>query len=641
MRNDKMNNMLSADTLSISMTVAGRYVQTPLPLQALPAFAQGQDADCSISVPGTDLTFRLQGWFLPECGAAYFVPFLVNNGSKPSELLERICSIDMQMAAKGAVCLHHARGCRNETDDFLPLENDLPPGASLLFEPVGGRSSNGIMPFFNLAWPGGGLAVAVGWTGQWSAAFRRADRGALDVKAGLPYAAFCLDPGESVRLPSILLVPWAGDDWMIGQNALRHVLLDNFCPRIRGDLILPPVAHATAAALHMHDGGWAGGNEKTQLNAIEAIAPLGVEAYWLDAYWFPGNFPNGVGNWFYRAKDFPHGLMPLADAAHGRGMKFILWFEPERVGPDTLLEREHPRWLLGNPGQCRLLNLGLPEARVHMTGLLSRLLSESGADVYRQDFNIDPLPFWQAADTPERKGITEIRHIEGLYAMWDELRSRHAGLWIDNCASGGRRIDIETLSRSLPLWRSDTPDRMIWDKTLRANSGVVDQVQTSGLSLWAPLHSGGVWGMDPYRFRSAMHSGIVLYDDPRQPDFPAEQAATAFNEIKTLRPFFQGDYYLLTPLSTSESDWCAYQYHRKDLDAGFAVFSRRKECDLDSMNAGLRGINPSGQYRVEWREDYRVSRTDSVAGRELLNLEVRIPAAPGCVLMQYAGKTNL
>ena len=41
---------------------------------------------------------------------------------------------------------------------------------------------------------------------------------------------------------------------------------------------------------------------------------------------------------------------------------------------------------------------------------------------------------------PERTGITEIKHIMGLYRFWDELRSRHPGLVIDNCSSGGRRF---------------------------------------------------------------------------------------------------------------------------------------------------------------------------------------------------------
>lgn len=52
--------------------------------------------------------------------------------------------------------------------------------------------------------------------------------------------------------------------------------------------------------------------------------------------------------------------------------------------------------------------------------------------------------------------MTEIRFVEGHYAMWDELREKNPGLWIDNCAGGGRRIDLEMCMRSVPLWRSDT-----------------------------------------------------------------------------------------------------------------------------------------------------------------------------------------
>ena len=48
-----------------------------------------------------------------------------------------------------------------------------------------------------------------------------------------------------------------------------------------------------------------------------------------------------------------------------------------------------------------------------------------------------------------------IRYIEGLYEMWDELRAKNPGLVIDNCASGGRRIDLEAISRSVALWQSD------------------------------------------------------------------------------------------------------------------------------------------------------------------------------------------
>ena len=69
-----------------------------------------------------------------------------------------------------------------------------------------------------------------------------------------------------------------------------------------------------------------------------------------------------------------------------------------------------------------------------LTDHLSNLIRDGRIGCYRQDFNMDPRPFWDAADAPDRVGISEIRHITGLYAMWDELLARHPGLLIDNCS---------------------------------------------------------------------------------------------------------------------------------------------------------------------------------------------------------------
>ena len=78
--------------------------------------------------------------------------------------------------------------------------------------------------------------------------------------------------------------------------------------------------------------------------------------------------------------------------------------------------------VLGVCQQLRLLfNLGIPKARRWMTERISAFIAEYGVTIYRQDFNLRPSPFWRKADAPDRKGISEIRHIEGLYAFWDEL----------------------------------------------------------------------------------------------------------------------------------------------------------------------------------------------------------------------------
>ena len=125
-----------------------------------------------------------------------------------------------------------------------------------------------------------------------------------------------------------------------------------------------------------------------------------------------------------------------------------------------------------------LYKLNDPEARAFLTNLLVTRIREFGVDVYRNDFNIDPLHFWRQNDTPNRQGITEIRYVEGHYEMWNRFREEFPGLWIDNCASGGRRIDLETTSISIPLWRSDT---CCW-----AGHPEWDQTQTLGLAQYLP-----------------------------------------------------------------------------------------------------------------------------------------------------------
>jgi alpha-galactosidase len=66
----------------------------------------------------------------------------------------------------------------------------------------------------------------------------------------------------------------------------------------------------------------------------------------MDAGWCVGGWPYGLGNWDPDPKKFPHGLKPLGDAAHQKGLKFLLYFEPERVSPGTAIEKQHPKWVL-------------------------------------------------------------------------------------------------------------------------------------------------------------------------------------------------------------------------------------------------------------------------------------------------------
>jgi alpha-galactosidase len=367
--------------------------------------------------------------------------------------------------------------------------------------------------------------------------------------------------------------------------------------------------------------------EEGQISAARATHAMGCDTHWFDAAWFEGGFPNGVGNWFCKPKAFPRGLAPVAEACHALGLKFLVWFEPERVAPGTQIAREHPEFVLGGAGGG-LFDLGNPAARAWLTDVLSKCIREFGIDVYRNDFNIDPLDFWRRADAPDRQGIAEIRYVEGHYALWDALRERHPGLWIDNCASGGRRIDLETLMRSAPLWRSDTgcgPGHADWDQT-----------QALGLSLYVPLYTSCAWEPKAYVMRSAATAGAITQFDYLGDSFSNEQARAAIEEAKENQKYWYGDFYPLTGAATGPEAFAAWQLHRADLDAGIVLAFRRAGCPFPVLQANLRGVKPDGRYAVELIDEQRVVERHTVSGRALAtDFELRVPARGTSVLVRY------
>ena len=545
-----------------------------------------------------------------------------NEGATHTPILEDVQALDSVFTrnGEGEFVLHRALGSSASRNDFAPITDVLHANTKIELAPVGGRSSNTrALPFFNTETPGGGVMLGIGWSGQWSISFLRDDAESLRILSGMELTHLKLYPGEEIRTPRILLLFWEGEDRMRGHNLLRRFILAHHTPQKDGKPVTTPFS-ASGSPL----------NESTESNQIAFTQRyhelgLNVENWWLDAGWFDGGWPSGVGNWTIREDHFPNGLKPLSDAAKNAEMKFLLWFEPERVYQESWLDREHPDWVLRIPDNPNgLLNLGNLEARRWLIEHISGMITGQGISVYRQDFNMDPLRHWRTADAPDRQGMTEIRHIEGLYAFWDELLNRHPGLIIDNCASGGRRIDLETASRSVPLWRTD------YD--YYEPNGY--QCHTYGLHYYLPCSGTGSNNPNSYESRSAMNSGFVLGWDVHSPNFPVEIAQKTAAEYKRIRPFFYGDYYPLTSYSTNDDVWMAFQFHREDLKQGMVLAFRRPQSPYLSARLSLRGLDPKARYELK-SEDSR--DVETVTGSALSDgIEVTINKAPGSLLITYA-----
>ena len=627
----------------------------------------GQLRAITYTDPVTKLRIAAEVRTFADFNAVEWVLTFTNDGPDDTPIIEDILPMDWTMGVGRSLVLYHAAGSSSSYKDFRALTTDLAEHtftvnsvaeicdmqakkikykAAHAFEmkSTGGRSSEGDLPFFNLReGHDQGVLGAIGWTGNWKAGFNwDLEAKTITMTAGMQKTHLLLHPGETIRTPRILLLKWKGD-MADAHNIWRRLLLAHYSPKDQsGKTLTLPICWGT----------WGTELADAKILALRKCRErkLPVEVYWIDAGWYgnlapkPGqtidpqsDWSSRRGSWETSKLCYPQGLKPVSDAAKDAGMGFLLWMEPECVINGSTLSINHPDWLNSKAGG---LNLGNPKARKGITDLVSDLITETGMTWYRQDANSGPERIWYFNDSPDRIGMTEIGHVTGLYAFWDELRARHPGLQIDNCAQGGRRLDLETISRSAALWRSDAT---VSPKLVPAEV----QLHTQGLAPWIPL-TAGVWvpmngralpglstAAQVYTLRSSYSAGLVLHTF--NTDKPLEEwIKPGLEEYREVRPFFYGDFYPLLEYNLSNGAWAAWQYHRSDLKAGIALFFRRDESPLTGIEtSGLRGLNLAATYAVEIRSGMDRGEVRLMSGKELKDLRISIPDKPGSALLFY------
>lgn len=565
----------------------------------------------------------------PGYNAAGWVLWFENESENESGLISDIrdCDASWQPGGDGRVSVFETSGNLSyETYLHADMtarecevrERRLPRGASQSYKPRGGRSASYQMPFFDLCTKDHGLIVAVGWSGQWQASFSHLDGDIIQIKTGLEYTAFRLRPGERIRTSSVLLLEYYGDQTK-GSNLFRRLVKNELCPYKPEQYPFSLEGMGMTTEKHLYH------IEKFREHSVKA------DYYWIDAGWYgkggvpgAGDWYKQVGNWEVRKDEHPNGLADVVDAVESMGMKFLLWMEPERVYPGTDIAEAHPEWLYPTDGFYILLRLDLDEVREYLFGLICGLIDRLHVKCFRQDFNMEPLQSWRTTDEMYRGGMNEIKYVMNLYRLWDDLRAKYPDLIIDNCASGGRRIDAETLTRSIPIWRTDAfcepdcdPDAI--------------QTQAFGFNRFIPC-AGGVCKRagDTYAERSAYAPAYVgswwWTDRPEPSKEQFEWMARMCDEYRLLRPYFSCDFYPLENCGWSygHGGWAAYRYDRPEENDGVVLVFRRAGSSCVASSYPLTGLDHDGVYTVT---DIDTNETRQIPGKTLTTegLSVNIP----------------
>ena len=193
--------------------------------------------------PQNDLLVRCVGIAYNDFSAMEWVLQFQNTGRQDTPVIEQIKALDLEIKTDefSAFTLHHSLGEYNSADSFAPLETIIRKDSIVTLSPRGGRSSDGHMPFFNLAYGDRGLLLALGWSGQWEAAYQHSPAGTLRIQAGMQQTHFRLYPGEIVRSPRILLLFWEGHEPLRGNNLFRQLLIAHYLPKREGKVVIAPI----------------------------------------------------------------------------------------------------------------------------------------------------------------------------------------------------------------------------------------------------------------------------------------------------------------------------------------------------------------------------------------------------------------
>ena len=558
----------------------------------------------------------LEGW-----------PVIKNRTQEPIDI-QRIDSVSLNLLGDQAELLSFTG---NWGSEFEPRQILL--DRNTILESRSGRSSKGNHPWFSLTRPEGDvLSGSVAWSGNWIFRFEALPDGGFHMSGGLNDWEFekTLDPGQALEGARVIVT--------LGEN------LDNVSQQLArvGRKYWYPVNELSSTLPVEWNHWWPYEdveiNETVFMQNVDKAAEMGFEVCTLDAGWFgpsdPGTFwEHYRGDWhLVNEKRFPSGIRKLSDYVHAHGMKFGMWCEIEGLGPQAALAREHPEFVAKRDGKpIGQVCLGHLAAREWAYQTLARLITEYNSDWIKVDFNLDPGAGCNRTDHGHGAGDGLYAHVQGYYQMMERLRRDFPHVVLENCSSGGLRIDHGTLRHTHMTYLSD-PDHPEHD--LQIFWGASTMLAPNVLLHWTFSHwrntnpppyqtfnphdpnlTPGKWD---YLARISMLGLFGL--SQKLPELPAWLYQRMVENIRIykqeVRRFVkEADLYRLTsqPRRSGEGErWAAFQYSLPD-GSKHLLFTFRLPGGEQERYVRLKGLSPDRQYRVQGLEgeaDFAMSGQD-------------------------------
>lgn len=556
-----------------------------------------------------EITAKLTHYY--DYGVSEWTVWFENKGTQNSKILSNvkttICAEGDYPTLKGIM--------GDRPNKYTPYSVDL-NSQSATFTADTGRATHVNFPYFNLEIGTGGIMFAIGWAGNWTAEFCKTTGCVCVSLSGVNGLNTYLKPNEKIRTPLFVVAPYLKREEHYATNFWRSWYIKYTLPKANGEgedfTPQSTCCLASDTGLPNSDGSiserhytWRPTLEKMFEEKVK------VDFRWFDAGWYiapdltspESNWWGTVGTWVLDENKWPGDTFRQStDFARENGMKTLMWFEPERITDIKNMVKNfgyNPDWAIIVNENTRVItnNIGNDECRKWTTDRICKVLRENRVEMYREDNNSDPAMLWKFLDKQEgenREGITECKFIDAHYKMWDDIiectKSYGGCAYVDSCASGGGRNDIESMRRGIPLLRSDA------DRT----STALRLSMTTAFNKWIPccgantkekkgeLDTTGV--SDTFVWRCSylpfLNVDSQFVQDPNQ-NF--DILRFGLNEWKEINRYLLKDFYTLTPWRNQFDtfNFTSFAYFDENEQRGVLFAFRQENCEPSTLNLRL------------------------------------------------------
>ena len=407
------------------------------------------------------------------------------------------------------------------------------------------------------------------------------------------------------------------------------------------------------------NNSWGGGmvvNEEIARRMIRDSADLGFEMFHIDAGWF-----RGVGDWYPDPKKFPHGLQPIADEIHARGLKFGLWADWAQAALGTapnalnIHDPEARGWLTTDlpatwkPEEFKgqTIDIGAPKAKAWALRETDRIVTDYKLDMLEHDGYLvangcdasdhphaapDPLNRCTYRDAgfvfSRSSNSTDVSYhaVRAYYDIQSNLHRKHPGLLLEVCNDGGRMIDFGSAAHGDYFSITDTYDplsnrRAFYDASFVLPTAMLETY----VERWPTARTENF----RYMLRSGMMGWLSIMIDTTSWD--AQQHVAAKEEVEVyksqLRPLIRDANLYHISERPDGVRWDGLEYFDARTRRG-VVYAFRGSTEAEAEHKFvLRGLDPASRYQLRFHDH---SAGDQIInGHELMKtgFAVQLPSA--------------